>query len=78
MPRARRSSISRLREAKAKKAREFEKAHKAAEQGDAKAQFYLGAMDGTGEGVPENYIEAHMWWALAKALGFSYRNCDSL
>ena len=49
-----------------------------AEQGDAEAQFNLGAMYGTGEGVPENYIEAHMWWALAKALGFSYRNCDSL
>ena len=51
---------------------------RAAEQGCAKAQFNLGAMYGTGEGVPENYIEAHMWWALAKALGFSYRNCDSL
>jgi TPR repeat protein len=51
MPRARRSSISRLREAKAKRAREFEKAHKAAEQGDAKAQFNLGIMYTKGEGA---------------------------
>ena len=30
----------------------------AADQGDARAQFNLGFMYGTGQGVPQNYAEA--------------------
>lgn len=40
---------------------------KAAEQGDAKAQSYLGAMYHQGEGVPQNYIRAYAWLSLAAA-----------
>ena len=38
---------------------------KAAEQGYAKAQFNLGIMYGNGRGVPQDYVEAHMWFNLA-------------
>jgi TPR repeat protein len=27
-------------------------------------------MYGKGEGVPEDYVKAHMWWSLAKAQGY--------
>ena len=37
----------------------------AAEQGLAKAQYNLGVMYDTGEGVPENNVLAYMWWNLA-------------
>ena len=33
------------------------------------AQFNLGQMYGLGKGVPVNYIDAYMWWSLAKAQG---------
>ncbi len=36
-----------------------------AEQGHAKAQFYLGVMYGFGECVPRDYVQAHMWLNLA-------------
>jgi len=26
-------------------------------------------MYANGEGVPEDYVKAHMWWSLAKAQG---------
>ena len=42
---------------------------KAAEQGDAGAQYYLGAIHTSGQGVPQNYVEAHMWYNLAAAQG---------
>ena len=42
---------------------------KAAEQGNAGAQFNLGVMYGNGEGVPENNVLAYMWWNLAAAQG---------
>jgi TPR repeat protein len=38
-----------------------------AEQGDAEAQFILGVMYDTGEGVPQNYILAHRWFNLFSA-----------
>jgi TPR repeat protein len=38
---------------------------KAAEQGDAQAQYNLGLMYDKGQGVPQNYILAHMWFNLA-------------
>ena len=35
------------------------------EQGDADAQFSLGTMYLDGQGVPQDYIQAHMWYNLA-------------
>ena len=32
-----------------------------AEQGDASAQFNLGIMYSNGRGVPQDYLQAHMW-----------------
>ena len=42
---------------------------KAAEQGDANAQFNLGSMYVQGGGVPVNNIKAYMCFSLAKAQG---------
>lgn len=36
-----------------------------AEQGDAEAQYVLGYMYRTGEGVPKDYVKAYMWTTLA-------------
>ena len=36
-----------------------------AEQGFAEAQHKLGVMYDTGRGVPQNYVQAHMWFNLA-------------
>jgi uncharacterized protein len=41
--------------------------HRAAEQGDAMAQNNLGLLHLNGQGVPQNYIQAHMWLSLAAA-----------
>jgi len=40
---------------------------KAAEQGDADAQFNLALMYDNGQGVPQDYVQAHMWLNLAAA-----------
>ena len=40
-----------------------------AEQGDADAQFNLGVMYDEGEGVPQDYVSAHMWFNLAGTNG---------
>ena len=40
-----------------------------AEQGHATAQYYLGYLYGTGQGVPKDYVQAHMWFNLAAAQG---------
>ena len=37
----------------------------AAEKGDAAAQFNLGVMYGTGQGVTQDYVLTHMWINLA-------------
>jgi TPR repeat protein len=42
---------------------------KAAEQGDATAQFNLGAMCGTGQGVAQDYAEAVRWYRKAAEQG---------
>jgi TPR repeat protein len=42
---------------------------KAAEQGDAIAQYNLGLMYVRGQGIRKNYVEAHKWWSLAEAKG---------
>ncbi len=41
----------------------------AADQGDADAQTDLGLMYGLGQGVPQDYALAHMWWNIAAAQG---------
>ena len=40
-----------------------------AEQGDANEQYNLGIMYGKGEGVPQDIVQAHMWFDLAAAQG---------
>ncbi len=41
----------------------------AAKDGHFPAQFHLGVMYQKGQGVPQNYILAHMWMNLATRLG---------
>ena len=40
-----------------------------AEQGNAKAQYYLGVKYGKGQGVPQDYVSAHMWLNLSGSNG---------
>ncbi len=40
-----------------------------AKQGDAEAQFFLGAMYNLGDGVPQDYAEALQWWRKAAEQG---------
>ena len=51
-----------------------------AEAGVASAQFSLGFRYNTGQGVPQDYVEAHMWYNLAASLRltgeFGVRNRD--
>ena len=42
---------------------------KAAEQGNARAQFYLGCSYYNGEGVEKDYAEAYAWLNLASKTG---------
>lgn len=42
---------------------------KAAEQGDALAQYNLGLMYYHGHGVPQSYINAYLWVLLSAAQG---------
>ena len=42
---------------------------RAAEQGDVSGQVGLGRAYSAGRGVPQDYIEAHMWFNLAGAKG---------
>ncbi len=53
---------------------------KAAEQGDAEAQYHLGYMYTVGRGIPENDVKAYSWWSVAKAQGEKQAtsNLDSL
>jgi len=37
--------------------------------GNAVAQSSLGAMYAEGQGVPKDYIRAHMWWSIATSSG---------
>lgn len=49
--------------------RDFEGIHKLAEQGDAAAQFAVGAHYATGEDVLQDYAEAVRWFTLAAEQG---------
>ena len=50
-------------------AEELEVTKKAAEQGYARAQYWLGYMYAYGEGVPEDDAEAYAWYSIAAAQG---------
>jgi uncharacterized protein len=50
---------------------------KAAEQGDAHAQFNLGVMYADGIGVPQDAVQAYMWYNLAAAQGVNQRMVPS-
>ena len=41
----------------------------AAEQGLADAQYNLGLMHATGNGIPVNLVTAHLWWSVAVDYG---------
>ena len=41
----------------------------AAEQGVADAQYNLGLMHATGNGIPIDFITAHLWWSVAVSSG---------
>jgi TPR repeat protein len=43
---------------------------RAADGGDAAAQFHLGAMAATGEGSPIDFDDAIHWWRLSAAQGY--------
>jgi TPR repeat protein len=43
--------------------------HPLADQGDAKAQSYLGFMYSTGRGVPQNYVASAYWYHRAAEQG---------
>lgn len=52
-------------------AQTFDEIRSAAQQGDMKAQFNLGLMYATGEGVPENFVKAYSWVSIARAQGLT-------
>ena len=45
-----------------------------AEQGNVVAQFNLADMYKYGKGVPQDYVQAYMWWSVAGANGFEEAN----
>ena len=49
---------------------------KAAEEGNVFAQHALGVLYVKGEGVPQDYVQAHMWSSLSAAQGGGTNNQD--
>ncbi len=49
----------------------FDETLRAAQQGDAEAQYNLGNMYRTGEGVPQNDTEAMKWFRLSAEQGYA-------
>ena len=49
---------------------------KAAEEGNVFAQHALGVLYVKGEGVPQDYVQAHMWFSLSAAQGGGTNNQD--
>jgi TPR repeat protein len=43
---------------------------RAAEKGDASAQFYLGVMSAEGHGIPQDFANATRWYQLAANQGY--------
>ena len=50
-------------------ASDFDETNAAAKLGDTEAQFSLGVMYASGEGVLENKLSAYLWWSMAKMQG---------
>jgi len=42
-----------------------------AEQGNARAQYYLGVLYSNGQGVPKDYVQAWQWYEKAAAQGIA-------
>ena len=55
---------------------EFEATRKAADQGDADAQWRLGLRYYAGEGVPKDVVEAIKWFRKAAEQGHSKSQCS--
>ena len=49
---------------------------KAAEEGNVFAQHALGVLYAKGEGVPQDYVQAHMWFSLSAAQDGDTNNRD--
>ena len=47
-----------------------------AEKGDPFAQYYLGVMYRYGRGVPQDYVQAHVWFTLAAARLDEFKKYD--
>jgi len=45
----------------------------AAESGDAASQWSLGSQYETGQGFPQNYVRAYVWYSVAAAQGGDFR-----
>jgi hypothetical protein len=52
-------------------AEELQTLHTQATKGDAKAQYNLGGMYLSGQGVPKGLVQAHLWLSMAAAEGNS-------
>lgn len=52
-----------------RESRDLEAYRKAAEQGDATAQFNLGVIYDNGRGVPQDYQRAYAWFSVAAVNG---------
>ena len=50
----------------------FDEARKAAGQGHADAQYYLGIMYDSGQGMPKDGIQAYAWVSVAAAQSFEH------
>src|SRR5258708_1435487 len=53
-----------------------QRCRKAADQGDAQAQFYVGWMYNNGQGGPEDYAEVRMWCRKAADQGDARAQCN--
>ena len=49
---------------------------KAAEEGNVIAQHALGVLYAKGEGLPQDYVQAHMWFSLSAAQDGETNNRD--
>lgn len=49
----------------------------AAERGDAGSQWSLGAQYESGQGIPQNYIKAYVWYSVSAAQGGDFRELAS-
>ena len=61
-----------------RKASELSELRTKAEQGDASAQFFLGGMYHSGEGVPEDSVTAYAWFNIAAANGVELAKSNKL